>query len=388
MEGEINLLQSSKPITYAIDAESANKEKRTGVEAYAFQVIQAMKQEPLKEGERVFLYSPTPLNGPLADLPRGWESRVLTWNFPRGWMQGRVSWELFRRPPEVLFVPAQGLPKFFFKIPIVTTIHDVAFRRIGALYDPIVRRRLQKVTHRSVKKASRLLAISTFTRQELHDLYHIEEKRVTITPLAADTSVYHRLDAQTVDGALRRYRLGQSFFLFVGRLEKKKNVSTLIRAFESFKQNRGVGDPFELVLVGASGFGYQDLKVQIERSPVRELIREVGYLPDEDVAALMNKATAFCFPSWEEGFGIPNVEAMVCGAVLVTSDIPVHHEVAGDAALFVDPKDAEAWAKTFARLASDPMLRDQLIEKGSLRAAQFSWGKTARSTWEVLRSLV
>jgi glycosyltransferase involved in cell wall biosynthesis len=400
MQSDVNLLQS-QTITYAIDASSANKEKRTGVENYAFHLIEAMKHEPLLEGERVVLFSSTILQGALASLPTEWESRVLNWSLPLlkksddrhkfstfGWMQGRVSWELLRRRPNVLFVPAQGLPRFFFGTPVVTTVHDIAFRRISNLYDPKARRRIASATKRSIKRASHLLVVSAFTHDEVHDVYHVKEERMTITPLSADLSVYRRMDNQTIESVLRKYRLGHNFFLFVGRLEKKKNVATLIRAFELFKQNRGIGDPFELVLAGEPGYGYDEIKTYIDRSLQHELIREIGYVADEEVAALMNVATALCFPSWYEGFGIPNLEAMACGTVLLTSDISVHHEVAGEAAVFISPKDPDAWARQMGRLVDDSTLHDQLIENGTMRVCEFSWQRTAVQTWAILRSLV
>src|SRR5437762_2054610 len=113
---------------FGIDASSANKEKKTGVEWYAYNLIQAMKQQALGADERVFLYSPTPLKGELGVLPAGWESKVLKWSLGRGWMQGRVSWEMFRRPPNVLFVPSQALPRVH-PTATLTTIHDIGFAR-------------------------------------------------------------------------------------------------------------------------------------------------------------------------------------------------------------------------------------------------------------------
>jgi len=388
MQTDVNLLQNSKPVIFAIDASSANKKKRTGVENYAFHLIEAMKKEPLKDGERVVLFSQTPLQKTLAQIPSGWESRVLGWKLNRGWMQCRVSWELLRRRPNILFVPGQGIPNFSFRVPIITTIHDIAFRRIGNFYDPSVRRRIASATNRAVKKAKHLFSVSQFTKEELKTVYNVSETKITVTRLSAATEIYKRLDERTIESVLQKYRLGHNFFLFVGRLEKKKNVSTIIRAFELFKQNRGMGDPFELVLVGEQGFGYEEIRTYIERSQQRTLIREVGYLSDEEVAVLMNVATAFLFPSWYEGFGIPNLEAMACGTVLLTSDIPVHHEVAGDAAIYISPKDPELWAKQMTRLAADPLLREQFIKKGSNRVLEFSWNRTAKQVWEIFRNLV
>gem|GEM_PF-127461 len=385
MQTDVNLLQNSKPTIFAIDASSANKEKRTGVENYAFNLIEAMKKESLKDGERVILFSPTSLHGTLAQMPSGWESRVLGWKFKHGWMQFRVFWELLRRRPNILFVPSQGIPNFSFRVPIITTIHDIAFRRIGNLYSSSVRKRVSSATSRAIKKAKHLFSVSQFTKEELKTVYNVSETKITVTPLSVATEIYKRLDERTIESVLQKYRLGHNFFLFVGRLEKKKNVSTIIRAFELFKQNRGMGDPFELVLVGEQGFGYEEIRTYIERSPQRTLIREVGYLSDQEVSALMNVATAFLFPSLYEGFGIPNLEAMACGTVLLTSDIPVHHEVAGDAAIYISPQDPELWAKQMARLAADPQLREQLIEKGNVHVKEFSWDRTAKQTWEVFR---
>ncbi len=384
---EVNLLNnSSQPVVFAIDASSANKEKKSGVEMYAFQLIQNMKKHTLEEHGRVVLYSPTKLEGVLSELPNGWESRVLHWSLPFAWMQGRVSWELFRRAPDVLFVPSQGLPRG--KTKLLTTIHDVGFRRLPNLYDVQSRKRLERVAKRSVKKASHLMTVSAFSKSEIESFYHTAPDRISVTHLAADTSVYRRLSRAEIDLVLQRNRIGQHFFLYVGRLDQKKNIETIIRAFDQFKMDRGVGDPYELVLVGEQGFGFASMKNWIDRSAAREQIRVLGYLPDADVAALMNAATAFLFPSWYEGFGIPNVEAMSCGTPLIVSDIPVHREVIGDAALFVPPEDPKEWVRAMKQLAENSLLQEQLRQKGSLRSVQFDWKKTAEETWKVLKSVV
>lgn len=390
-----NLLPSTKQITYAIDAWSANQKKKTGVEMYAFQLIQNMKKHALQENERVVLYSPTKLEGALAELPNGWEERVVSWPtkqswFPVGWMQARMSFELFQHPPSVLFVPSQGLPRRLpgASFPIVTTVHDLGFLRSPNLYDAASRKFLSKLTKRSVKNASHLITVSEFSKSEIVSIYHTPSDRISTTLLAADTSIYKRLSHEEIEPVLQRYRLGKHFFLYVGRLAQKKNVETIIRAFDQFKLERGVGDPFELVLVGEPGFGFAGMKNWIDHSASKEQIHLLGYLDDVDVAALMNAATAFLFPSWYEGFGIPNVEAMNCGTPLIVSDIPVHREILGDAALFITPTEPESWVKVMNKIVEDPVLREQLIQKGSARATLYDWGKTAAKTWEILQSMV
>jgi glycosyltransferase involved in cell wall biosynthesis len=390
---DLNLLttKAAGQAVYGIDASSANKQKRTGVENYCRQLIENMKTHALEGGERVVLYSNTKLDQELAVMPQGWSSSILNWPPGRGWMTTRVSWEMFRRPPNLLLVPGQALPPLSKGgrggVALVTTVHDLAFARRPDLYEPATRKRLKRVTKRAVKKAASIIVPSQATKQDLVELYHVDAARVVVIAEAA-TNLFRRYTQDEARATLQKYRLGTNFFLVVGRLEKKKNITNLIRAFELFKNRRGLGDPFELVFIGEPGYGYDEMKKYFELSAHKEQIRQLGYVPDEEVATLMSQAIAYLFPSWYEGFGIPNLEAMAAGTALIASDIPAHREVVGDAGLLVPPEEPEAWAHALERIVKDGTLRAELIAKGSERVKQFSWQKTAEQTWEVLRSLV
>lgn len=398
MTDDLNLLttKTTGQAIYGIDASSANKEKRTGVENYCRSIIEHMKAHALKVEERVVLYSNTKLDQTLGMLPQGWSSAALGWALGKGWMKIRMSWEMLRRKPNVLFVPGQALPIICPRA-TVTTVHDLAFARRPDLYEPATRKRLERVTKQVVKKARKIIVPSQATKQDLIELYRADASRVVVIPEAADTNLFRRYTQEEARPVLQKYRLGTNFFLVVGRLEKKKNITNLVRAFELFKSRRGMGDPFELVFVGEPGYGYGEMKKLVEISQHKTQIRQLGYISDEEVAPLMSQATAYLFPSWYEGFGIPNLEAMAVGTVLVTSDIPTHREVVGDAlrqaqglaaGLLVPPGEPEAWAHALERIVKDGMLRTELIAKGAERVKQFSWQKTAEQTWEVLRSLV
>ena len=377
-------------IVYAIDASSANKERKTGVEWYAFHLIEAMKHHTLSKEECVILLSPTPLQGALSKLPSQWESRVLSWPFARGWMKGRVSLEIGKHPPHVLFVPAQGLP---IMLPlrahrpsfVITTVHDIGFLRRPDVYDPATRRRLRSVTKRACRLSSHLLTVSDFTKREVMDAYHVPEDHITVTPLATDTQMSIPSEEEKMS-VLQTYRLSPHFFFSVGRLEAKKNLLTLVRAFEQFKERRGQGDPFELVLAGFPGYRAQEIETFAKASPFQSSIRFLGYVEEAHVSTLMSQATAYMTPSWYEGFGIPNLEAASCGTPVIASDISAHREVMGETALFVPPADVEAWARAMERVVDDVALRSSLAQKGMERAKQFSWDKTAQKTWEVLRT--
>lgn len=352
--------------TYAIDASSAEKENRSGVEWYAYYLIEAMKRQTLGADERLVFYSP----------------KTVKWPLPFAWMKARVSIEMLRRKPDVLLVPAQGLPLFGKRAAVV---HDVGWRRVPGVYEPAARRRLEKETRRAVKKARVLFAVSEFTKRELVETFRVSADRVVVAPNAVNPAVFRTLDESTVAPILQRYRLSRHYFLYVGRMDAKKNVKTLIRAFELFKKDRGLGDPFELVLVGSKGYGFSEIKLYVEHSTVREHIKYFGYLPEADVAGLMNAATAFVFPSWYEGFGVPPLEAAACGCPSVVSDIGAHREVMGDAALYASPGEPEAWAKALKRMATEQTLRGELSAKGFARAAAYSWDATAKIVLDALR---
>jgi len=338
-------------------------------------LIEAMKKHPLREGERVVLWSPTKLDGELAVLPEGWSSEVLAWPLKKGWMQGRVSFEVLRAKPDALFVPGQGLPRLLPER-TVTTVHDLGFLRVPEAYEPRLKDTLKRVTSDAVRRATKLITVSAFSRDEIAQLYRVPSATIAVTPLAGTWE-------QEVSSAPRK-----PFFLFVGRLEKKKNVAMLVRAFDAFKRGRGAGDPYELILVGAPGYGFQEIDAFIQLSPHKASIRVVGYAETDELKRLMGEATAFCFPSLYEGFGIPLVDAMGSGAPVIASDIPPHREVCADAAVFASPMDVEGWVEAMRRMADEGSLRTDLTRKGTERAKKYSWDETSRLTWEAIRNVL
>jgi glycosyltransferase involved in cell wall biosynthesis len=355
--------------TFAIDSSSAEKSERSGVEWYAYHLIGALKRQALGADERLVFYSPG----------------TLKWPFPFGWMKGRVSWEMLRRHADALLVPAQGVPLFG---NVAAVVHDVGFARVPNVYAPSDRRRQARELRIALARAKIVFAVSEFTKRELVDLFKVSPDRISVAPNAVDASVYRRQDDAAVEPVRQRHRVGRHYFLYVGRLDAKKNVTTAIRAFELFKAGRGHGDPFELLLVGSPGYRFADVRTYADGSTVRRSVRTFGYLPEGDVAALMGGASGFLFPSWYEGFGVPPLEAAACGAPVAASDIGALREVMADAALFAGPGEPEAWARAMTRLATEQGLAADLRTRGFVRAAAYSWDKTAEIVLGGLRKLV
>ena len=182
------------------------------------------------------------------------------------------------------------------------------------------------------------------------------------------------------------YYLYKPYSLFVSTLEPRKNILTLIEAFEYLKINYHI--PHQLILVGKKGWKYQDILEKIETSNVKEDIQQLDYLSDELVALFYNQAAAFVYPSYYEGFGLPILEAMTLGAPVITSNTSSLPEVGGEAALYINPHDYYELAQTMLKVIDNSTLSKEMIDKGKKQAQKFSWEKTAKATIEAYRSIL
>ncbi len=367
----------------AIDASRANRPQRTGVEWYAFHLIQRLKTVIPSE-YRVLLYSEEPLGDGLEQLPANWESRVLRWPPRRLWTQGRLSWEMLVRPPDLLFVPA-FVPPMLTPKRVLTTLHDVAFVPMPRAYKLLGRWYLRLMYHVSLW-AGQVLTVSEFSKKEIIKYFHARPERITVTPLGFDADRYHEPSAGEVTSCLKRYGVTEPYFVFVGRLETKKNLRGLLEAFRLYRRQRPYEDA-KLVLVGKPGHGFED-DMRAMGDDIRDKVLQLGYVAPEDMSAIYGGAVAFVFASHYEGFGIPLLEAFAAGTPVIGSDSTSIPEIAGDAALYVDPNDHAGIARAMARMADDTALRESLRQKGFARVTDFSWDKTAAATWEVMRKML
>lgn len=365
-----------------IDASRANRRERTGVEWYAYHLIQRLK-DVIPDGFRVALYSEEPLRDGLERLPSRWESRVLGWPPRRLWTQGRLSWEMLVHPPDLLFVPAHVIPTVTPKRTL-TTLHDVAFMTLPGAYRPAGKAYLELMYRHAVRRA-RILTVSAFSKGEIVRVFGADPSRVDVTPLGYDEERFGPANEDDIAARLAKLGIRRPYFLFVGRLEAKKNLRGILAAFRSYKASRP-GDSASLVLVGKPGYGY-DAEMRT-MGDERGSVIEKGYVAADDMRFLYAGATALVFPSRYEGFGIPLLEAFACRTPVIASDRTSLPEIAGEAALYVNPDDHDGIAAAMARLADDATLRADLVAKGATRLAGFSWRTTAERTWNVLREML
>ena len=255
---------------------------------------------------------------------------------------------------------------------VVSTFHDL-FVMTGEYSTPEFRQRFTKQARQAAERSDLIIAVSEFTATQVSGLLGIERQRIRV--------IAHGVKAPD-PGILANARR-EKMILFVGALQARKNVKRLVQAFETMPA------PWRLVLAGApSGFQAGELLEQIAESRCKPRIDVVGYVSPDHLAELYSRASIFAFPSLDEGFGIPVLEAMASGVPVLASNGSALGEIANGAALLVDPSRVEAIALGLKQLAEDETLRDNLIKVGKIRVAEFRWDKAVESTYGVYRELL
>lgn len=308
---------------------------------------------------------------------RAWMERRLAPNTSRGLLEEPLNFLLPQRA--ALFHGLnQRLPRYPFRRAI-TTFHDL-FVISGEYSTPEFRRRFTELARDAAVRSDRIVAVSRHTARQVESLLGVERSRISV--------VHHGVDpipefgTEDLAAFRRRYRIERPFLLHVGAIQARKNIGRLVEAFE------GLDPGLDLVLAGSDGYGAPEIHARIAASPACARIHTLGYVGPSVVKRLYRTATALAFPSLDEGFGLPVLEAMSAGLPVVTSNRSAPAEVAGDAALLVDPADTAAISAALSRAVSETSLRDELIGKGYRRAARFRWPQAAAETLALYRELL
>ena len=375
-----------------IDASRALRSQRTGTERYSLEIIRHMLRLEQAQQHTWRLYTDAPVQNDLF-LDSRTEQRPVIEIRPlaarRMWTHRSLASEVLQHPPDVLFVPAHVLPFVLpFVLPArrlppsVVSVHDLGHRRFPAAYSSAQWLYLELSTRWAVRAAVRLIAVSHATGRDLQTLYHAPAAQIQViheaaSPLAAPTSG-DQATVQAMIGATRPYAL------YVGTLQPRKNLARLIESYS--RLHEGNGASFDLVLAGRAGRHSNDLRSRVRQLGLDSQIHFTGYIPEEHLAPLLRTALMFCYPSLFEGFGLPILEAQLAGVPVLTANNSSLLEVAGNAALLVDPTDIDAIADAMLRLSEDDALRQRLIAAGYENVKRFSWERAAQETLAVLES--
>lgn len=391
-----------------IDASRANIQHKTGTEWYSWHLIRHLA--PRLAGHTIRLYTREPLEAGLQHLGPQVEERVLAWRLGFLWSHLRLSWEMLWHPPDVLFVPADTVP-IVHPTKTVTTIHDIAFERFPELYSTrSVQRRLgwlRPVIHvlvwvitlgrygaseldyhrwsvRHALHASRkIISVSEFTKRELIDALGADPGQIVVTHqgVIQPAEVAQEIVAAEPD-LFARHRIHSPYFLYNGRIERKKNLIQLLEGFQHFRAD---GGPAELVLVGPRGIGAEEVDDWLEKHP--PVAAAVHQLPWQSVAnlwLLMRSAVGYAFISAYEGFGRPPLEALSCGTAVIASRSTSLPEVLGNCAIFVSPEKPTEISDAMHQLLRDHARRSKLVACGQMQVQKFTWPIVADKTAHLL----
>jgi glycosyltransferase involved in cell wall biosynthesis len=350
-----------------------------GIRRYARSLLDALTalEEPL---ELVILGG-----DPSVSVPRGAERTGEPWHPPTnaGWMLVGLPRAARRARVDVLHAPAYTAP-FWSGVPTVLTIHDVSYERHPEWF-PYRRDALRRAFYRrSALSASIVVTDSRFSASEIQAAYGIQPGRIVVIPLGVDSTFAQRSEnaGQLPD------RVSRPFVLHVGDLHERRNLAMAVTAVLDARQRAPELSSLSLVLAGVDRGVGEALLAQARSAGAPDAVVALGYVPEDALRVLYDRALALIYPSLYEGFGLPLVEAMAGGAPVLASDTASMPEVVGDGGLLLDPHRSREWADAFAMLALDHDRRGQLRAKGLLRAAQFSWETTARRTLDVYRAIV
>lgn len=301
--------------------------------------------------------------------------------FPFMWMQTRFAWEMFRTRPEKLFLPIQATPVFLPRsLEVIATIHDLAFKKYPETFPRQDLWKLNFLLARVVARADKLIAVSQSTKEDLLYFFpHLDEAKVRVIHHGFDAGFFGtELSSEAISETLMLYQLQpQSYCLFVGALQPRKNLVRLIEAFELAKQTH---PEMKLVLAGEEAWLAEAIVAAQKHSPYAADIILTGRVTFETLRVLYQGARLFVFPSLYEGFGLPILEAFASGVPVLTAANSSLTEVAGDGALYCQAEDTSDMARQLARLWADDALRGELCAAGTRQLAQFSWEKCAEET--------
>lgn len=349
-----------------IDASRAFMREKTGTEEYSYQLIKSLAGLSAEEAQFIlYIRKGAAIN---IELPRNFSVREIGGNFL--WTQIHLSLELLRRKVDVLFVPSHSVP-IMHPQKTVVTVHGLEYKNCPQCYGRRDRLMLEINTRLAILLSKKIIAPSQSTKDDLVKFYKVKSEKIKV--------IHHGYDGpkDPVKRETDRYNI-----IFIGRLEKRKNIIGIIRAFNMFMERIGETErEISLTLAGKPGFGFEEIQDEMSKSPYRDHIKLPGYISGDEKQELYSKAGVFVFPSLCEGFGMPILEAMSYGVPAIASDIPPLREIAADAAIFADPHDTRQISDAMYEIFCDPDKTEELIRRGRRNLERFSWKKCAEETF-------
>ena len=347
--------------------------QRTGIGTYTRGIVRALAA---RDGTRIGLFTPRRVDDP-PEVDGTVSFHADRHRFGTVWVQTTLPGRVEEWGADVLLAaltigPARGT------VPLVSVVHDLTALSHPEWHAARTLVGFLPLWERTVERAVRFLCVSEATARDLAGRYPETRARITVARNGVDPEFRPAEDPAAADRTRRRFSAGRPYVLYLGTLEPRKDVETLVLACERLWARRRARP--DLVLAGGTGWKGRALQHRIARSPFRDKIHVAGYADQAQAVLLYRAAEVFVYPSLAEGFGLPVAEALACGAPVVVSDIEALREVAGEAALYSAPRDAAGFARAIEQLLEDEETRTSLREAGIERAALFTWREAAERT--------
>lgn len=358
---------------------------KTGIGHYTFELARSLAS--LVPDDECELIAPVPLELDAEDtgieMPRNLRTVYLPVNtLRRRWWT--IGLPLYVRQKKLtLFHGTNYNLPLWQRCPTVVTIHDLSLLLHADTHQEHLVRRARMRLPTMTRVATRIITDSESVKREICTHLGVAPEKITAVPLAPRRSFRPVSEAQA-ETVRRRLGVEDEFILFVGTVEPRKNLLTLVRAFDELLRTTDLRP--QLVIAGGKGWLTEELFAHVEQSAITERILFTGYVSDEDLCALYSSCRVSVYPSLYEGFGLPPLEAMACGAPVITSRIPVIMETVGTAARLIEPSDARELTGALVELLTNADARAHLSRAGLQRAAEFTWERTAERTLEVYRA--
>lgn len=274
----------------------------------------------------------------------------------------------------------------FLVTPYVVTLHDILHETYPELYPSKLRYFMSKTYPFGARRASKILTVSEYSKKDIMNIYGIPEERITVIYNAVSDEFFQVEDQLVIDEVKKKYRIDSKYIFFVGRLEPRKNIPSLIKAFHFLKEKHKL--PHKLVIAGMKDFKYQELFSMVKALNLTDEVIFTGRVEQQDLPLLYNGAELFVYPSYAEGFGLPPLEAMACGTPVITSNTTSLPEVVGNAGVLIDPWNVEELGNAMLKVISDDKLKQELKERGLKQSKKFSWNKAAEKLLECYEDVV
>ena len=360
--------------------------KQSGIERYIEELIVHLGVID-KENKYILFFNK---HAQIPKLPLPDNFRILTSRLPTKNLWIRILWEhiflwyeIKKNKIDVFHGPAFFVPLLKPKnCKYVITVHDITFVKFPETFTLGTRLYYKLLFPHSLKLADVIITDSESTKNDLIKEYNLYKKNTKVVYLGISPNFLTKLKKEKLDEVKIKYNLPNKYFLFTGVLSPRKNVEKIIEVFSRLKQKEEYKG-YKLIIVGRRGWLFENIFNKVKQLNLEEEVEFIDYVPEKDLPAIYNLADLFLFPSLYEGFGFPILEAMAQDTPVITSNISSMPEVAGNAAILVDPKNTEEIESAIEKLRKIPNLRESLIKKGSLQVKKFKWQKTAEKTKQI-----